>query len=259
MTPPSLRGARAAFVFMTRLPVGGFPYSPEDFSWAPAYFPLVGAAVGGLAAFVHRSLLPLGAGVAAVLALCTTALATGAFHEDGLADTFDALGGSHGRDRIFEILKDSRVGAFGATVLAFSLLLRASLLTELGGRAPLALVLSHTVARTGPVWLMSALPYVSGTGAKGAAVARGSGASRSVIATAVMLVVAGASLEAGATPGSVCCGVLGAVLVTALSGVWYRARAGGVTGDFLGATEQMAEVAVLLGILAHAKVTRGWS
>ncbi len=92
MTSP-LRAARAAFVFLTRIPVGGFPYSPAEWRWAPAYFPLVGAFVGALAGGVLEGLRPLGVTAAAYAALAVMLLVTGALHEDGLADTSDALGG----------------------------------------------------------------------------------------------------------------------------------------------------------------------
>ena len=109
-------------------------------------------------------------------------LLTGAFHEDGLADTADALGGAYDREKVFVILKDFRIGAFGALALVISIAFRLVLLAGLGSAAPAALVLAHCLARVGPVWLMVALPYVSGEGARNRQVAR-AGTSQAVMAT----------------------------------------------------------------------------
>src|SRR5262245_5739617 len=111
--PPPIRGVRAAFVFLTRIPVGGFPYRADDWKWAAAHAPLVGMVVGALTDVVDRLLAPAGETAAAVLAVGFSMLLTGAFHEDGLADTSDALGGSHDRAKVFAILKDNRIGTFG--------------------------------------------------------------------------------------------------------------------------------------------------
>ena len=167
MTPAPLRGLRAAFVFMTRVPLGGFPYRDADWRWASAHFPAVGLVVGAVAATVHTLLAPYGLGVAAVAAVVASIAVTGAFHEDGLADSADALvGGLEQKDRILEILKDSRLGTYGSTALILSILARVTLLTELGGgdtltarvggdalcltRAAWALVCAHALARHSP-------------------------------------------------------------------------------------------------------------
>ena len=116
--PPQLRGIRAAFVFMTRLPLGGFPYRAADWRWANAYFPLVGMVVGALASATWLLCAPLGTWPAALAAVTASVLVTGAFHEDGLADSADALGGGiDERERVLEILKDSRLGTYGTTAL----------------------------------------------------------------------------------------------------------------------------------------------
>ena len=100
---------------------------------AAAWLPLVGLVLGGACAAVWALVAPLGPWVAAMSVLVASILLTGAFHEDGLADTADALGGAHDRARIFVILKDSRVGAFGALALVISVASRLVLLAELGG------------------------------------------------------------------------------------------------------------------------------
>lgn len=254
-----LRSARAAFVFLTRLPLGGFPYSAGEWRWASAWFPLVGLVIGGACAAAWGLVAPLGPWVAAMSVLVLSVLLTGAFHEDGLADTADALGGATEREEVFVILKDSRIGAFGALALVTSIAFRLVLLAQLGGAAPAsafaaapaALLLAHGLARVGPVWLMVALPYASAKAAKSGHVAR-AGAAQAAVATVVGVAGAGAM---AVVPGAIgATGVFAAfaamALATVLCGLRFRARAGGVTGDFLGATEQVNEIAILGAVLA---------
>ncbi len=253
-TPPFLRGMRAAFVFLTRLPVGGFPYATADWRWAPAHFPFVGLVVGSLGAAVLWGAAPLGSFLAATLTVVALVLATGAFHEDGLADTADALGGAHGPKKIHEILKDSRIGTYGAVALALSLLLRVGALTELGLAGVLPLVLIHAAARTGPVWLMALLPYVSGEGAKGSSVAKGGGLPQSLVASLWTLGGFGICNAVGIGLPLLVATAVATVVVTMLLASWFRARAGGITGDFLGATQQVTEVVLLLVCVAMTRL-----
>lgn len=251
--PAPLRGVRAAFVFLTRLPVGGFPYQRADFHWAAAHFPLVGALVGAAGAGVFALAFPLGATVAALLSLGTTAFLTGAFHEDGLADTFDALGGSHNQARLFEILKDSRIGTFGAVALLVVLGLKVACLSALQPpNGAVALVLAHAFARVGPVWLLVTHEYVSpDAAAKGKGVA-GAGLAQALVASTWALgFVALAVASGGGVPLTLLAALAAPLAVSALLGVWFRRRAGGVTGDFLGAAEQLGEVAALIVLIAR--------
>ncbi|WNG37166.1 adenosylcobinamide-GDP ribazoletransferase [Archangium violaceum] len=252
--PPVLRGARAAFAFYTRIPVGGFPYSPADWQWASGWFPLVGACLGGLLALVWLAVERAGPFAAAALVVGAGMLLTGAFHEDGLADTADALGGAYERARLFEILKDSRIGSFGAAALVVVLVLRIALLARLQAIAPLALVLTGCMARTPPIWLMVALPYVtSSTTSRSQTVARITGA-QAMLATACPVLLMGGLLWTGWMETTTAWALLAAAGFTALVCGWrFWVRAGGITGDFLGATQQIAECALLL-VLA---LTRG--
>lgn len=242
--PPWIRGVRAAAVFLTRVPFGGFPYAAADWRWCSAYFPLIGAALGVVLANVWYLAMPLGAPAAAVIVLATSALLTGGFHEDGLADTVDALGGGYERQRVLEILKDSRIGTFGALALISSLGLRVCLLVALGSHAPIALVVSQCASRLPPVWMMLALPYVTGHASKSRDITRAQlpqalVATFTAAAMAVWLLpltqVAGAALLAGAA----------AIFL----GWRFMRRVGGITGDFLGATQQVVECVVLAALL----------
>jgi adenosylcobinamide-GDP ribazoletransferase len=247
---PITRGVRAAFAFFTRLPVGGFPFSDRELAWAPAHAPLVGVALGAALGLLHACFFPLGALAAATLVLGVSMLLTGALHEDGLADTSDALGGGYDRNSIFAILKDSRIGAFGAAAIAISVLLRASLLARLADACLWALPLTWCAARVGPVWLMTLLPYVTPTrDAKSESVVR-TDWRQALVATAWFLGAAACAVGQGFVDlprtGLAAAAV---VAITALTGFRYYQRLGGITGDFLGATEQLAEIAVL-GVFA---------
>jgi adenosylcobinamide-GDP ribazoletransferase len=249
-----LRGARAAFIFLTRIPVGGFPYTREEWRWASAWFPFVGAVLGAACAGVWVLAAPLGPWVAAMAVLVASMLLTGAFHEDGLADSADALGAAHDRTRMLEILKDPRVGTFGALALVVTVGFRLVLLAQLDIAAPAALIVAHSLARVGPVWLMVAMPYVSPATAKGRNVARAA-VPQGLLATAlglgtVALPTSGGWLTGAFTPIAPAAACAAMAVATVLCGWRFKARAGGVTGDFLGATEQVNEIAVLLVLLA---------
>ncbi len=173
-------------------------------------------------------------------------LLTGAFHEDGLADTADALGGASDRERLFAILRDSRIGSFGAAALCMALLLRVALLAALAGLAPLALLLTQALARLPPVWMMALLPSVSPGGGKTGAVAR-AGGPQVAVASGWIALLFGAAAALGLLDWRLLAGLPAVAGATAAAcALRFMRRAGGLTGDFLGATEQVVECALLL-------------
>jgi adenosylcobinamide-GDP ribazoletransferase len=237
------RGVRAAFVFLTRIPVGGHPYTSAEWAWAPAHFPLVGLVLGGLLGAVHRLLWPVGPWPDAILVIALSLLLTGALHEDGFADTSDALGGAADRPHVLEILKDSRIGVFGACALVVSIVGRASLLARLGLEATWALPLVGCASRVGPVCQMVALPYVTRPGTKSDHLT-GVRASQVVVAATWSVLAFGMAVElrwASVTRVMLVGSAL--AIVTATTSWRYARRVGGFTGDFLGATEQLCELA----------------
>ncbi len=246
----ALRGLRAALTFLTRVPVGGFPYSDAEWRWAAGWFPMVGLLIGCACAAVDLMLLPAGPWPAAAASVIAGLLLTGAFHEDGLADTADALGGAYTRDRLMEILKDSRVGSFGAAALTMALLLRVACLAALGPAAPAAIVVVHACSRVPPIWLMRALPYVTSDAASRSRLVARPGHAQVLLATlsgglVLLAAVALALLSIGQAWALVVVGV-----GVALVGGWrFVVRAGGITGDFLGATQQVVEGLGLLALL----------
>jgi len=243
------RGMRAAVVVLTRLPVGGFPYAEAEWRWSCAHMPLVGALVGAIAALAGVAVARAGHLVAAVGVVTASMLVTGAMHEDGLADTADALGGGDTRARVLEILKDSRIGVFGACALVAAILLRVAAMARLTPHAVAAIVLVGATSRLAPVALIAALPYVTEASvAKSRSVAT-AGAAQLVVAFAwVCAVGAGVRALGGVSTVELAVALASGTLTTVVCGACFRARVGGITGDFLGAAQQACECAMLLAI-----------
>ena len=228
-----------AFGLLTRLPLGG---PGRGAASCPAW-PVAGAAVGALAALAGWGALAAGlpAGWAAALVLAVQAAATGGLHEDGLADTFDGLMGGRDPARRLEIMRDSRIGSFGALALMLVVLARWSALVVLLPVAPWAVVAVAAVSRAGMPLLMRALPAARPGGLSAMV---GQPTARQV---ALTLSVAAALALPMVWPALALVPVLGAVWLGL--GLWARARIGGQTGDILGASQQLAEAAAL-GLLA---------
>lgn len=239
--------AATAVVFLTRIPVPWtIPDMEQRLPRATTWFPVVGLLVGvvGAAAWVLADAF-LGRVIAAVCAVAVTALITGAFHEDGLADTFDGLGGSQDRERALEIMKDSRLGTYGALALALVLLGRVVALAELHTLAPAALVGAHVLARWSSLPLIRALPYARAEGGTGKPFAGG------VTETGLAIATSFAALVTLALWGIQAVAVwLAVVLIGLLLAAWYRRRLGGITGDTLGAVNQFTELTALLVLVA---------
>ncbi len=272
-----LRHYLLALQFFSRVPVTGrlaawVGYSPAMLRASAAHFPGVGWLVGGVVALVSAALLawlPISAFsplVVAVLGTVLSVLMTGAFHEDGLADVADGLGGTLDRNRALEIMKDSRVGAFGAIAVVLALMVKVSLLALLGSlNATLmcvALFTAHVVSRTWPLLTIRLLPHVGdAAGSKSKPLAdQISMAALSVaflwcfmalalvpiVQVATILIVTPASLKVlSVLLGA---GVLASGLAWAWMARWFGHRLQGFTGDCLGATQQVCEIAFYLGL-----------
>lgn len=250
-----LSGARAALAFLTRIPCGKRPLSEVALHWAPAWFPVVGYFLGFVACLAWVGLARAGFMVASVAAVAALALVTGAFHEDGLADTADALGGAFDRAKLFAILKDSRIGSFGATALILVLLLRIAALAKLGPMAVGGLLLGQTISRTTPVWMMAALPYVTPAGSARSSQVVGGKTIHAVvvaiIASTFAVLAAGLLVLGKLLPvQAVLVSLVLAVIVAVVCGWRFHARAGGITGDFLGATQQLTDAVILVALAA---------
>jgi adenosylcobinamide-GDP ribazoletransferase len=191
--------------------------------------------------------------VAAVLSVLTSVWLTGGFHEDGLADSADGLGGAHGGKSAIEIMRDSRIGTYGALALTLVLALRATLIAELGPEGCAALPLSHCWARLGPVWLIATQPSASAVGGKSPLVSH-AGIAQASVATAIgLLVGALLALSGWIEPIALLPAVAGLTLLTLWAARFSMRAVGGITGDLLGAGEQLGEALALLSILASLR------
>lgn len=239
-----------AIRFFTRLPVPAWVgHSAEALNQSARYFPAVGLLVGGIGALIYLGAAMLWPkSVAVLLSMAATIYATGAFHEDGLADTVDGLGGGWEKLRILEIMKDSRVGSYGVVAMVLALLGKFTLLSALDDALiPFALLAGHALSRFCATLLLTTMDYVREdllAKAKPLATRLAPGA----------LLVAGlfAVLPLVFLPFS---NAITGVLLAALATFWFarlfKRWLGGYTGDCLGATQQLSEIAFYLGLLAH--------
>lgn len=230
-----------ALQFLTRCPMPRtLVASEEEISQAAAWFPLVGMLVGGGGALLYIGLsriLPVTTCVVAVLIY--GAFITNGLHEDGLADAVDGFGGGWTREDMLTIMHDSRIGTFGALGLIFLIVAKYNLLSVLEGHQVWRwLIVAHTASRWTTIPLCQWLPSARPDG-QSRLVARRIGWSAMVLATLTFVLVSlllpwwGAVVALAIT-----------ALIVVLSGVYYRARLHGITGDCLGATNQLTEVAL---------------
>lgn len=238
-----------ATAVLTRLPIG--TAAPPDGTIAAAgwAFPLVGAGIGALCAvaFFVAGLLGLADAPAGLLAVGAGLALTGAFHEDGLADTVDGFGGGAGRDAKLAIMRDSHHGTFGVLALVLSIGLRAAALATIGDpiHAGLALIAAHGASRGLLPWMMRALPPARSDGLGAAAGQPG----RTVALTAAGLGGAITLGLLGPLAGGVALLLSG--LAVAFAGVLARRQIGGYTGDVLGFFQQIGEIVILLAAAAR--------
>ncbi len=252
-----------ALQFFTRIPVTGrladwVGFSPAMLRASAAHFPGVGWIVGGLTAVVLWGLLlalpavPAAPWVAAIASTVFGVLLTGAFHEDGLADLADGLGGSMDRSRALEIMKDSRIGSYGAIALVLAVLAKVALLAMLAQvdawLAVVALFAAHVTSRTAPLLVIRTLPHVGDapqSKSKPLAESIGNGGLAAgllwwalAMALVVWLLPAAPWVQA----------VLGALIGLAWMWRLLQRRLQGFTGDGLGATQQVCEVLFYVGL-----------
>ena len=258
----ALRHYLLAVQFFTRIPVTGrladwVGYSPEMLRASTAHFPGVGWLVGGLSAALLTALLhllpplPASAWVAALGCTVFSVLLTGAFHEDGLADLADGLGGSYDRERALDIMKDSRIGAFGAMALVLALLAKLSLLALLGAHSLLAavaaLVGAHVLSRFWPLLIVRSLPHVGDT-ARSKSKPLADQISRGALAAAALWCFVPLALVYQAQAATfLIASITVSMVAAAWMGRWFARRLQGFTGDCLGATQQVGEIGFYLG------------
>ena len=238
-----------ALMFFTRIPVQLNNFKDADLNKATRFFPLVGIIVGAIGALVFwlmYHLLPLN--IAVLLSIVATILLTGAFHEDGLADSVDGLGGGLNKEQVLTIMTDSRIGSYGAISLVLVLLTKFQALSNQAvWMIPASLIAGHALSRLCAVLLMFRQTYVKAEG------------KAKPLATQLSL---GELLIAACFGLAPLCflswHLLIALIPVGLVWWWFSAkikmRIGGYTGDCLGAMQQLTEVTFYLGLLASASL-----
>ena len=247
-----MSGVRTATSLLTRIPVRDAPPDSPALSRSLPWFPVVGAIVGLAVAGVYATTrLALPPTVAAALGLVTGVVLTGALHEDGLADTADALlGGWTPQDRL-RIIKDPAHGTYGVLAIAFIVVLRVTAIASMGAWAALAIIPSaYSMSRAGSAVLFVIAPPAvdSGLGASYARAVQRRHVAGSIV-VALTMATGALGIWAAAAAGIT-------MLTVWLLGRLALRRMGGITGDVLGAAEQAAEVALLL--LGVALVRHHW-
>ena len=250
--------------FFTRIPVPSFnDFQESDLNYASKYFPLIGILVGGIGALVfYFTDLFLPSTIAVLTSMAATIYATGAFHEDGLADSADGLGGGWDKDKIITIMQDSRLGTYGAVALflmlfaKFQMLNLLSLIDHNAIAIPIVLISGHALSRLSAVWVMQSLDYVKSSG-KAKPLATQINIPSFLVANLfglIPLFAVIATLITSHYSPLLILEFLGFSLIpVVLSWLWWRHKIkywlGGYTGDCLGATQQITELAFYLGLL----------
>jgi adenosylcobinamide-GDP ribazoletransferase len=236
-----------AIMFFTRIPIQFKDFDEADLNKSTRFFPLVGILVGAAGALVFwlsNILLPLE--ISVLISMAATILLTGAFHEDGLADAIDGLGGGWSREQVLTIMVDSRIGSYGAIGLILVLLGKyQSLSYQLAALVPVTIIAGHALSRLCAVLVMFTQSYVKAEG-KSKPLATQLNVTELIIATFFGLLPL-AFLEMK---------FLAALVPVVIVWLWFsakiKARIGGYTGDCLGAMQQLTELAFYMGLLASA-------
>ena len=239
-----------ALALLTRVPTRGGAHTERAVPWLPVVGAAIGGAVGSIAWATHGA---LGSFAAAAVAVGAGVVLTGALHEDGLADTADAFGAGVGREATLAILKDPRHGTYGVLALVVSILVRVATVASLDPRAALAaLPAAHGVGRGTAAWMLTRHRPATPDGL-GATYAGPVTAAQAPVAITITTSLAGGLLGLWAAAALVLAGV-----VALVAGRWSERKIGGITGDVLGAAEQVVETGVLLLAVATGTAVPWW-
>ncbi len=230
-----------AVAFFTRIPMPRtLDFSQQQLNRASRYFPLVGWLVGLISAGIFLAVNHLvSSNIAILMVMGVGFLLTGGFHEDGLADTADGLGGGWSKSQKLSIMKDSRLGSYGALAIWFALTLKFVLLSELGSATAMALIIAHPLSRFLSTALIRFLPYVTDdASSKVKPLAEKLSVSDLLLAgifglSPLILVVEQALVL-----------IVILTMITAGFAMFLKRQIGGFTGDALGATQQITELSV---------------
>jgi adenosylcobinamide-GDP ribazoletransferase len=230
-----------AIQFLTRLPVPRVRFDPDSLARAAKFFPVVGLIIGLGASVLQRIAAPhLSHPLVALLVLTFLILITSGLHEDGLADTADGFGGGWNREQVLTILRDSRIGSFGALALVVSVLARFLLLSTLPvNRFTAFIVSAHVLCRWTTLPLSYFLPPAREGDGQGTRIAQKISLPSLLLGTLLSFAIVFYFMRI-----EFWIPVFVALVITTLSGLYYSRRIGGVTGDCFGATNQLTEIAI---------------
>lgn len=228
-----------AVMFLTRIPCPSWvDHAPDSLAKSTVYFPLVGVLVGGIGALVYRLVAcAYPPNFAALCGIAATVVITGAFHEDAFADVCDGFGGWTPQRRL-EIMRDSRVGSFGVAGLVLLMGAKAMLLGDMPiSHAPLAFLAAHAVARWSSLIMIARFPYVTDSASLARPFAAAVTPTRLLFAT---LFAAGVSMLCGPATAIALFGIT--LLLCQGAGTFFRKWVGGISGDCIGAVNQLVEL-----------------
>lgn len=246
-----------ALMFFTRIPIPKIPYHPSMLQESARYFTWVGILVGGLSGlFFHFSTMYFSVDLSILLSMLTSIWITGAFHEDGLADCFDAFGGGWKKEQILTIMKDSRLGTYGVIGLIASLSLKFLLLREVAQMIslyllPFILVTAHSISRGMAIVIMQTLAYVQDIDSSKSKPL----ANRQL--TIFELIIAGIGIvlplliliQKSNLQFQLTFAVIPVFISALFLGRYWKKWIGGYTGDCLGATQQITELIFYFTVL----------
>lgn len=238
-----------ALQFLTRIPTPQLKaFDPAWIQTSARYYSLVGMIVGAISATVMFAASHLASPlVAALVAIAASMALTGCFHEDGLADCADGIGGGTTRERRLEIMKDSRLGTYGASVLFLNLMIRAACLAALIAVSPIlaaiAMICAQSFGRSAAVTAMTVMPYGGNPG-----MAKEGNPDRVAPHNAIIAILMGLVPFVFLTPAMAGVGLGVGIVAAAVPALLAWKYLGGRTGDVLGAVEQCFEIGFLLAL-----------
>ena len=240
-----MRGFLIGLQFLTQLPIRTERAAPRHIAESYYFYPVIGFLIGAGAVVLRRLLVmvfPQSFSITIVLAFLIWI--SGGLHEDGLADVADGMGGGWTPDERLAIMKDSRIGAFGASVLILALLAKYAALTSMDAtRLDAAIISAQVLGR----WAFLPLGYFNSHAREGL----GSEFMKGLSARAVIIgtvLSAGSTIALGRIQGTIASGMAAAIIL--LASIYFRRRLGGITGDCFGATFQFVEIATYAAFLA---------
>lgn len=236
-----IKGLIVALQFLTRLPVNiAVDFNDENIKKSTFYFPFVGLLLGFLAVFPYYFLSPLSNQIASFITVVMIIVLTGGLHLDGLSDTADGFFSNRDRERVLEIMKDSRIGAFGVLSLILIILFKYVLISNIGVKLPVALVFSMGNSRLVAL-LQIAFKKVARPGGLGDMVKK-SGPKLYIISSLILYV----GMVVFINPSYLIPLLISLFLGEMISSYSYK-KIGGFTGDVYGATIELCEAVSLLG------------